>query len=74
MAILVPSIEEIESLPTKLTNGERRLMNALLEALDDEWSVYVQPHLNGLKPDIVIFSENAGVGIFEVKDWNLDTW
>ena len=74
MAILVPSIEEIESLPTKLTNGERRLMNALLEALDDEWSVYVQPHLNGLKPDIVIFSENAGVGIFEVKDWNLDCY
>ena len=74
MAILVPSIEEIESLPTKLTDGERRLMNALLEALDDGWSVYVQPHLNGLKPDIVIFSEDAGVGIFEVKDWNLDCY
>ena len=71
MAILVPNIEEIESLPTKLTNGERRLINALLEALDDGWTVYVQPHLNGLKPDIVIFAEDGGVGIFEVKDWDL---
>jgi superfamily I DNA/RNA helicase len=47
-------------------------MEALLEALDDDWTIYVQPFLNGLQPDIIIFSEQAGLGIFEVKDWNLD--
>ena len=72
MAILVPELEEINSLPQKLTDGERCLMEALCKALDDNWTVYVQPHLNGLRPDIVIFNEDAGIGIFEVKDWNLD--
>lgn len=73
MAILVPDIEEINSLPGQgLTNGEKALMDALIKTLDDEWTIYVQPHLNGLRPDIVIFCEDAGIGIFEVKDWNLD--
>ncbi len=49
-------------------------MEALLETLDNDWTVYVQPHLNGLRPDIVIFSEDAGLGIFEVKDWNLNSY
>jgi len=72
MAILVPELEEINSLPQKLTDGERCLMEALCKALDNNWTVYVQPHLNGLRPDIVIFNEDAGIGIFEVKDWDLD--
>jgi hypothetical protein len=74
MAILVPELEEINSLPQGLTEGERYLMEALCQALDDNWTVYVQPHLNGLRPDIVIFNENAGIGVFEVKDWNLDSY
>ena len=72
MAILVPDIEEINSLPQKPTESEISLMEALLKALDDQWTVYFQPHLNGLRPDIVIFCEDAGIGIFEVKDWDLD--
>ncbi|MFM6135858.1 MAG: UvrD-helicase domain-containing protein, partial [Sphaerospermopsis kisseleviana] len=72
MAILVPDIEEINSLPQKPTEGEIFLMEALCKTLDDQWTVYFQPHLNGLRPDIVIFCEDAGIGIFEVKDWDLD--
>ncbi|MGB7441646.1 MAG: UvrD-helicase domain-containing protein, partial [Coleofasciculaceae cyanobacterium] len=74
MALLVPELEEINSLPQGLTEGERYLMRALYKALDDNWTVYIQPHLNGLRPDIVIFNENAGIGVFEVKDWNLDSY
>lgn len=74
MAILVPDRAEIDSLPQELTDGEKALMEALLKALDHQWTVYVQPHLNGLRPDIVIFSEDAGIGVFEVKDWNLDSY
>ncbi|BAZ47444.1 hypothetical protein NIES4103_00450 [Nostoc sp. NIES-4103] len=72
MAVLVPSLEEIKSLPQKPTEGEMHLLNALMQILDDKWTVYFQPHLNGLRPDIVIFCEDAGIGIFEVKDWDLN--
>lgn len=72
MAILIPTREEIYNLPQKPTEGEISLMEALCQALDDSWTVYFQPHLNGLKPDIVVFCEDAGIGIFEVKDWDLN--
>lgn len=71
MAHLIPSLARINSLPTPLTSGERALMEALQVVLDDDWVIYVQPFLNGLQPDIIIFSESAGMGIFEVKDWDL---
>lgn len=72
MAILIPTREEIYNLPQKPEEGEMALMEALCQALDDSWTVYFQPHLNGLKPDIIIFSEDGGIGIFEVKDWDLN--
>jgi len=37
-----------------------------------EWEIYIQPHLNGLRPDFVLLNPHAGVAVFEVKDWNLD--
>jgi hypothetical protein len=46
MAILVPDIEEINSLPQKLTDGEEALMKALLKALDDKWTGYVPIRLS----------------------------
>lgn len=74
MAKLVPSLEQIDSFIPPLQEGERALMNALIKILDDTWTIYVQPFLNGLQPDIIIFSEQSGLGIFEVKDWNLDNY
>jgi hypothetical protein len=40
--------------------------------LPSGWEIYVQPHLNGLRPDFVLLNPNVGIGVFEVKDWNLD--
>lgn len=74
MATLIPSLEQINHFSTPLTPGERALMEALRRVLDDGWTIYVQPFLNGLQPDIIILSEQAGMGIFEVKDWNLDNY
>jgi hypothetical protein len=74
MAALIPPLEQINNFPKKLEPGERALMEALLAILDDDWTIYVQPFLNGLQPDIIILSEQAGLGIFEVKDWNLDCY
>ncbi len=72
MAFVVPGIEELNLLPQPLTSVEEALMKVLMVALDDTWTIFVQPHLNGVKPDLVVYKENCGLGIFEVKDWNLE--
>lgn len=40
--------------------------------LSEEWEIYVQPHMNGLRPDFVLLNPNVGIAVFEIKDWNLD--
>lgn len=71
MAHLVPSRKDIEALPQPLRKSEEKLVHALMDVLDDEWTVYVQPHVNGLNPDVIIFSPEHGIAIFEVKEWSL---
>jgi superfamily I DNA/RNA helicase len=36
--------------------------------------IFVEPYLNGKRPDIVVFNPQIGVMIYEVKDWNLDSY
>ena len=40
--------------------------------LPDGWEIYIQPHLNGVRPDFVLLHPNVGIAVFEIKDWNLD--
>jgi len=81
---VLPSWEQIERFKQPLTEGERYLLKFLDDNLkkDDSfqgndlaeyrgWLIFVQPFLNGSRPDIVIFRPGIGVQIFEVKDWNL---
>jgi len=49
-----------------------RVFDFFDEHLAPEWEIYLQPHLNGLKPDFVLLNPNVGIAVFEVKDWNLD--
>jgi hypothetical protein len=72
LALLTPSRKEIETLPTPLTDEERLFLGALVEALDDQWNIYVTPHLNGLRPSFVIFSRRSGIGIIDVKECSLN--
>jgi Nuclease-related domain len=51
------------------TPGETALLNFLRCELDDDWTVYVQPFLNGDEPDLVALNPRAGVIVFEVKDY-----
>ncbi|MEO8218139.1 MAG: hypothetical protein ABI718_13755, partial [Acidobacteriota bacterium] len=37
-------------------------------ALPEDWEIYVQPHLNGCRPDFVLLSSLRGVAVIEVKD------
>src|SRR5436190_3108822 len=82
---VIPSWEHIEQFKQPLTEGECYLLKFLDDNLQKDdlfqnndltnyngWLIFVQPFLNGSRPDIVIFHPRIGVQIFEVKDWNLD--
>ncbi len=74
MAKIFPTLEQIDLLKVKPTDGERKFLHFLNSALDDTYEVYFQPFLNGDNPDIIILRENSGVLIIEVKDWDLDSY
>lgn len=73
------------NLNNKLTPGENHLVEFLDRSLpkDTEWKkdkgmenyngwlIFLQPYLNGSRPDIVLFNPKTGILIIEVKDWNL---
>ena len=42
----------------------------LLAALDERWTVYIQPRLHMAQPDFVCVNPSAGVVVVEVKDWS----
>lgn len=69
--IIDPPYAELASLVTPLTKGERRVIELFDENLPLDWEIYVQPHLNGLRPDLVLLNPKVGIAVFEIKDWNL---
>ncbi|MGY4828624.1 hypothetical protein ACVNIS_08610 [Sphaerotilaceae bacterium SBD11-9] len=42
-----------------------------MNVLPAGWEIYIQPHLNGLRPDFVLLHPRCGIAVYEVKDWNL---
>lgn len=68
-----PPISELNRLRTPLTPGERRVFDWLDAELHPGWAIYIQPHLNGLRPDFVLLHPEGGIIILEVKDWNLNS-
>lgn len=68
--IISPPRTELHALSTPLTAGERQVLDLFDSALDEKWEIYVQPHLNGLRPDIVLLHPEIGIAVFEVKDWD----
>ena len=85
---LIPSWDHIKNFKQPLTDGEGHLIKFLDDNLKrdetfkeggdqtkyDGWLIFVQPFLNGSRPDIIIFNPNIGVQIIEVKDWNLNNY
>jgi hypothetical protein len=70
--VLHPARSEFASLRTPLTPGEQRVIDVFDANLTPDWELYVQPHLNGLRPDLVLLHPRVGIAVFEVKDWDLD--
>ena len=74
MSRIYPSWDEIDQMRNPLEPGERQLAEYLDQHLPDNWEVYVQPFLNGDRPDIVILNDAVGAMIYEVKDWSLSSY
>lgn len=54
--------------PRFATRGEGRLIHTLRK-LPDDYTVYYEPSVAGLRPDIVIVGPDLGVVVLEVKDY-----
>jgi len=67
--IVDPSLDNLDTLTPKLNDGELKLLRHLDKHLDIGWEIYIQPPMNGLRPDFVVLHPSFGIGIFEVKDW-----
>jgi superfamily I DNA and RNA helicase len=69
MAIMIPeNMEEFK------TDGERQFYK-FLEAVakpDSRHITWYIPNIEGKEPDFILFSQNVGLIIFEVKDWIVD--
>lgn len=70
--LINPPLDELSNLPTPLTDGERQVVDLFHKALPPTWEIYIQPHLNGLRPDVVLLNPKVGVAVYEVKDWDLE--
>lgn len=66
-----PSRGELARLATPLNPGEHRFLEFLDAHLPSDWEIYVQPHMNNLRPDFVLLHPRVGVAVYEVKDWDL---
>ena len=71
---IFPNWEQLDNLKAPLTNGERALSQYFDKYLPESWEVYVQPYLNGDRPDIVLLNPHIGMMVYEVKDWNLNLY
>lgn len=70
--LISPPRSELGRLRQPLTDGEWRVFDFFDRYLAPDWEIYIQPHLNGLRPDFVLLNPKVGIAVFEVKDWNLD--
>lgn len=71
MRIIAPPRSVHVRLRQPMTPGERLVLEFFDEYLPAEWEIYIAPHFNGLRPDFVILNPTVGVGVYEVKDWDL---
>ncbi len=68
MAIIRPSIDQVDELQEPLDNAERAVFDAFAE-LGDDWTIYVQPKVGQDVPDLVLVHDVRGVITVDVVDW-----
>lgn len=67
-----PPRDQLDSLRAPLTAGEKLTFEMFDAKLPLEWEIYVQPHMNGLRPDFVLLNPKVGIAVFEVKDLDFE--
>lgn len=67
-----PPLNELHTLRTPLNEGEQMVLDFFVRSLPEAWEIYIQPHLNGLRPDFVLLNPKVGIAVYEVKHWNLE--
>ena len=69
MATMIP-----ENVETFTTEGEGQFYKFLEVAAkpDSRHITWYTPNIEGKEPDFILFGQNVGLIIFEVKDWMLD--
>ena len=67
-----PPREDLTKLRQPLEPGEWQVFEFFDRNLDAGWEIYIQPHMNGLRPDFVLLHPKVGMAVFEVKNWDLD--
>jgi len=67
-----PPKADLHLLRQPLEEGEWRVFEFFDAHLPEKWEIYIQPHLNGLRPDFVLLNPDVGIAVFEVKNWDLD--
>lgn len=70
--VVSPPRSELHKLRQELEPGEWQVFEFFDAHLDPEWEIYIQPHMNGLRPDFVLLNPSVGMAVFEVKDWDFD--
>lgn len=68
--VISPERRALSALRTPLTQGESEAIAFFDRTLPSGWEIYVQPHLNGLRPDIVLLHPERGLAVYEIKDWD----
>ena len=62
--VVSPPVEAFSELRQPLTMGEQAVFEMFDRTLPPGWEIYVQPHLNGLRPDFVLLNPRVGIGVF----------
>ncbi len=71
--IIEPSRGELGKLRRPPSAGMIEVINLFDARLPREWEIYVRPHLNGLRPDIVLINPSAGIAVFDVDDGDVES-
>ena len=61
-----PPKEQWDLLSERFSDREREIFELFDKQLPPEWEMYIKPHLNGLRPDVVLLNPHAGIAIFEI--------
>ena len=71
--VMEPPRAELGALRRPPSAGMVRVLDLFDARLPPEWEIYVRPHLNGLRPDIVLINPGVGIAVFDVDDGDVDS-